>query len=262
KNDDLSFDIKSDLREIEYLLNHDPIKEIDSILKDSVDEDNLAEPNDNLFDTIPEMFTDVQTLDYSSPLLYDDFDDDLDELEFDNDDTYDDPFNSKEDKIKESKLFIDELDPLRPSDFLPSSEYDSFLFDDFSEVDALPLTDNEDKVFNPGILIHENIFVVTIQATPDKNEKKISISNASLILEDFDPPLSLYELLFHKEVPWSETLLSFSFQNKEKVFKPGILTSKGVHNSLIPELSHQGPKAFKVIKIFKSPTKIFLALVD
>nr|GEV83940.1 reverse transcriptase domain-containing protein [Tanacetum cinerariifolium] len=33
-NDDLLFDIKSDLREIEYLLNHDPTKEMDSILED------------------------------------------------------------------------------------------------------------------------------------------------------------------------------------------------------------------------------------
>ncbi|GKC46966.1 reverse transcriptase domain-containing protein [Tanacetum coccineum] len=31
-NDDLPFDIESDLREIEYLLNHDPIEEMDSIL--------------------------------------------------------------------------------------------------------------------------------------------------------------------------------------------------------------------------------------
>ncbi|GJW58050.1 hypothetical protein Tco_0104781 [Tanacetum coccineum] len=32
---------ESDLREIEYLLNHDPIKEMDSILEDSVDENSL-----------------------------------------------------------------------------------------------------------------------------------------------------------------------------------------------------------------------------
>ncbi|GKG28465.1 hypothetical protein Tco_0406792, partial [Tanacetum coccineum] len=31
-NDDLPFDAESDLREIEYLLNHVPIKEMDSIL--------------------------------------------------------------------------------------------------------------------------------------------------------------------------------------------------------------------------------------
>ncbi|GJX44816.1 hypothetical protein Tco_0261492 [Tanacetum coccineum] len=110
-----------------------------------------------------------------------------------------------------------------------------------------------DKVFNPGILIHENLFEVTNCATPDKNVKKIS--NASLILEDFNPPL--YELPFHKEVPGSETLLSFSSENEEKVFNPGILTSKGVHTSLLLELSHRGPKAFKVIKIFESPMEIF-----
>ncbi|GJX31275.1 reverse transcriptase domain-containing protein [Tanacetum coccineum] len=48
-NDDLPFDAESDLRELEYLLNHDPIKEMDSILKDSVDKNSL---DDNLVDTI------------------------------------------------------------------------------------------------------------------------------------------------------------------------------------------------------------------
>ncbi|GJZ87138.1 reverse transcriptase domain-containing protein [Tanacetum coccineum] len=119
-NNNLPFDIEFDLREIEYLLNNDPTKEMDSILEDSVDEGNLANPNNDLVDTIPEMFIDKHTLDYSSPTLYDDVDDDLVELESDNDDVYDDPFESKEDKIKESKLLIDELDPLRSSDFLPS----------------------------------------------------------------------------------------------------------------------------------------------
>nr|GEW76174.1 reverse transcriptase domain-containing protein [Tanacetum cinerariifolium] len=247
-NNDLLFDIESNLIEIEYLLNHDPTKEMDSILEDSVDEGNLV-------DTIPEMFTDEHTLDYSSPPLYDEYDDDLVELEFNNDDAYDDLFDSKEDKIKESKLLIDEHDSSRSSDFLPSPEYDSFLFEDFFEVDALPSTNNEDKVFNPGILIHENLSEVIVQIAPDKNVKKISISHASLILEDFNPPL--YELPFYKEVPGSETLLLFSSKNEEIFFKPGILTSKGVHTSLLLELSHQGPKAFKVIKICESPMDIF-----
>nr|GEZ21781.1 reverse transcriptase domain-containing protein [Tanacetum cinerariifolium] len=179
ENDDLLFDIESDLREIEYFLNHDPTKEIDSILGDSVDE--------------------------------------------------------------ESKLLIDELDPPRSSDFLPSPEYNLVLYEYFSEVDALPSTNNEDKVFNPGIFVHENLFEVTIRVTPDKNVKKISISNASLILKDFNP--HLYEFPFHKEVLGSETLLLFSFKNEEKVFNPGIFTSKGVHTSLLPDLSHRGPKA-------------------
>ncbi|GJR28590.1 hypothetical protein Tco_1104822 [Tanacetum coccineum] len=184
-NDDLPFDIESDLREIEYLLNHDPTKEMDSILEDSVDEGNLADPNNDLSD---------------------------------NDDVYDDPFDSKEDKIKESKLLIDELDPPRSSDFLPSPEYDSVLYEDFSEVDALPSTNNEDKDFLS----------------------------------------SLYEIIsFPKEVPGFETLLSFSSENEEKVFNHGILTSKGVHTSILPELSYRDSKAFKVINIFESQMEIF-----
>nr|GEV00904.1 reverse transcriptase domain-containing protein [Tanacetum cinerariifolium] len=224
-NDDLPFDIEYILKEIEYLLNNDPIKDMDSILEDSVDEDNLADLNDNIVDTKLEMFIDEHALDYSSPLLYDEYDDDLFEVE--------------------------------SSDFLPSPEYDSFLFEDFFEVDALPLTNNEDKVFNLGILIHENLFEVITRVTPDKNVKKIAISHASLILEDFDPPLSDYELPFHKEVLGPKTLLSFSSKNKEKVFKPRILTSKGVYSSLLLKISHRGPKVFKLIKILESPIKIF-----
>ncbi|GKC11335.1 reverse transcriptase domain-containing protein [Tanacetum coccineum] len=252
-NDDLPFDAESDLREIEYLLNHDPIKEMDFTLEDSVDENSL---DDNLDDTISEMFTDEHALDYSSPPLWDDYDDELFDLETVNDDTYDDPFYSKEEKIKESKLLIDELDLPRSSDFLPFPECDSVFYEDFSEVDALSSTNNEDKVFNPGILIHENLYEVTNQATMEKNVKKTT--NASLILEDLDPPLSLYELPFQKEVPGLGALLSFSSENEEKVFNPGILISKRVHISLLPELSHRGTKAFKVIKILESPMEIFL----
>ncbi|GJW09586.1 hypothetical protein Tco_1575413 [Tanacetum coccineum] len=87
----------------------------------------------------------------------------------------------------------------------------------------------------------------------EKNVKKAT--NASLILEDFNPPL--YELPFHKEVPGLGALLSFSSKNEEKVFNPRILTSKKVHTSLLPGLSHRGTKAFKVIKILESPIEIF-----
>ncbi|GKE00632.1 hypothetical protein Tco_1388615 [Tanacetum coccineum] len=58
-NDDLPFDSESDLLELEYLLNHDPIKDMDSILEDSVDENSL---DDNLADTISEMFTDEHVI--------------------------------------------------------------------------------------------------------------------------------------------------------------------------------------------------------
>nr|GEW99368.1 hypothetical protein [Tanacetum cinerariifolium] len=83
---------------------------MDSILKDSIDESNLVDPNENLVDTIPEMLTDKHTLDYSSPPLYVDYDDDIFEHESDAEYAYNDPFDSKGEKIKESKLLIDELD--------------------------------------------------------------------------------------------------------------------------------------------------------
>ncbi|GJR78360.1 hypothetical protein Tco_0149145 [Tanacetum coccineum] len=248
RNDDLPFDAESDLREIKYLLNHDSIKEMDSTLEDSVDSFD-----DNLVDTIFEMFTDEHALDYSSPPLWDDSDDELFDLETINDNIYDDSFDSKEEKIKESKLLIDELDLPGSSDFLPSPKCGSVFYVDFSEVDALSSINNEDKVFNMGILIHENLYEVTNLATTEKNVKKTT--NASLILEDFNPPL--YELPFHKEIPGLGALLSFSSENEEKVFNPRIFTSKGVHTSLLPKLSHRDSKAFKVIKFFESPMDIF-----
>nr|GEU44164.1 RNA-directed DNA polymerase, eukaryota, reverse transcriptase zinc-binding domain protein [Tanacetum cinerariifolium] len=140
-DDDLQFDIESDLKEIEYLFQHDPIKDIDSSLKDLIDQSNLANLDNNLFDSMAEMFLDEQALDYSYPLIFDIYNDDLFEVDSDTENVYDDPFDSKGEKIK--------------------------------EVDALPSTNNEDK--------------------------KLAISNASLMLDDVDPPL--YELPFFKEVP-------------------------------------------------------------
>nr|GEU45290.1 reverse transcriptase domain-containing protein [Tanacetum cinerariifolium] len=250
-NDDLQFDIESDLKKIEYLLHYDPIKDIDSILKDSIDQSNLADLNNNLVDSMPEMFTDEHAHDYSSPPLYDEYDDDLFKVESDTENVYDDPFDSNGEKIKEFTLLIDELD--LPYDFLLPSEYDSFLFEDFSKVDALPSAKNEDKVFNPCILIQENLFEIITRVAQDK---KLAISHASLMIEDFNPPL--YELLFFKEVPRSKMLLLFLSENKEKVFKPGIHTFEKVHSSLITELSHQGYKIFKINQVLKSPMNNFL----
>nr|GEY01284.1 hypothetical protein [Tanacetum cinerariifolium] len=235
-NDDLLFDIESDLREIEYLLNHDPNKELDSILDDSIYESNLADPNVNLFDTILEMFTDEHALDYSSLPLYDEYEDDLFEFDSDIDDAYNDPFDSKGEKIIESKLLIDELDLPRSSDFLPFPEYDSFLFEHFSKVDALPLTNNKDKLFN------------------------LAISHASLILEDFDPPL--YELPFHKEVLGSETLLSFSSKNEENFSNPGFSLLKKVILLFSRNYLIRAMKLSKSLKLLKAQWRFFFALLE
>nr|GEZ67493.1 hypothetical protein [Tanacetum cinerariifolium] len=207
-DDDLPIDIESDLKEIEFMLYHD----FDSSLKDSIDH-----PADNVVDSVPEMFTDKHAFDYSSPLIFDEYDDDF-LIESDAKNVNDDPFDSKGEKIKEFKLLIDELD--LPCDFL-LSEYGSFISQDFSKVDALPSTNNEDKIFNPGILIQEKSFEIITRVVQDK---KLATSNASSMLEDFDPPF--YEPLFFKEVPTLKMLLPFSSENEEKVFKPGAHTSK------------------------------------
>nr|GEV63365.1 reverse transcriptase domain-containing protein [Tanacetum cinerariifolium] len=119
-NDNLQFDIESDLREIEFSLYQGK----DSGLKDSIDQTDLANLDAYFVDLTPEMFTDEHAPDYSSPSRFDVYDDDFLEVESDADNVYDDPFDSKGEKIKESKLLIDELD--LPCDFLPYFEYDSF----------------------------------------------------------------------------------------------------------------------------------------
>nr|GEW16182.1 reverse transcriptase domain-containing protein [Tanacetum cinerariifolium] len=216
---------------------------------------NLANPVDNFVDFMPEMFTDEHALDYSSPPIFDEYDEDFLEIESDTENVYDDPFDSKGEEIKDFKLLIDELD--LPCDFLLPSEYDSFISQDFSKVDAFPSTNNEDKIFNPGILIEEKPFEIITRVVQDK---KLATSNASSILKDFDPPF--YEPLFVKELPKSKMLLPFSSKNEEKVFKSGIHTSEKVHSSFIPELFHQGYKVFKINQIFKSPMKMFFSPVE
>nr|GEX32565.1 reverse transcriptase domain-containing protein [Tanacetum cinerariifolium] len=96
-------------------------------------------------------------------------------------------------------------------------------YDDNLTDDDLPSPDNEDKVFNPGILIHKKLVTIITYVA---QEKKLAISYASLMFEDFDPPF--YKLLVFKDVPNSMRLLPFSSENEEKVFKPGIYTSEKV----------------------------------
>nr|GEX92434.1 reverse transcriptase domain-containing protein [Tanacetum cinerariifolium] len=219
-------DIESDIREVKFLLYQGE----DSDFKDSIDQTDLAHRDDLFVDPTPEMFIDKQPPDYSFlPRFYvypDDF------LEIESDATFDDDlFDSEGEKIKESKLLIDQLD--LPCDIL--FEYDSFNSQDFSRDDDLPSPDNEDKVFIPGILSHEkSVKIITRFA----QGKKLAVSFASWLFEDFDPPF--YELLVFKEVPNSMRLLLFSSENEEKVFKPRIYSSKKFHCCFLTELSHPG----------------------
>nr|GEY86030.1 hypothetical protein [Tanacetum cinerariifolium] len=92
--------------EIEFLLYQGK----DSSLKDSIDQTDLANLDDYFVDPIPEMFTHEHAPDYSSSSIFNVYDDDFLEVESDADNVYDDPFDSKGEKIKESELLIDELD--------------------------------------------------------------------------------------------------------------------------------------------------------
>nr|GEU29704.1 hypothetical protein [Tanacetum cinerariifolium] len=118
-DDNLQCDIESDLREIEFLLYQGE----DSKLKDSIDQTDLANLDAYFVDPTPEMFDDEHAPDYLFPSRFDVYPDDFLKIESDADNFYDDPFDSMGEKIKESKLLINELD--LPCDFLPYSEYDS-----------------------------------------------------------------------------------------------------------------------------------------
>nr|GFB85498.1 reverse transcriptase domain-containing protein [Tanacetum cinerariifolium] len=114
--------------------------------------------------TYPPDYDDNLTCDIEFDVYPDDF------LEIESDATFDDnSFNSKGEKIKEAELLIDQLD--LPCDIL--SEYDSFNSQDFSRDDVLPSPDNEDNVFNPGILIHKkSVKIITHVA----QGKKLAVS--------------------------------------------------------------------------------------
>nr|GEX74518.1 reverse transcriptase domain-containing protein [Tanacetum cinerariifolium] len=100
-----------------------------------------------------------------------------------------------------------------------------------------------------------------------KDSKMNSLTEAFLILEDSNflshssDHSSDRELLFFLELTVTETLLSFSSENKDKVFNPGIRISKGVHSFTLG-LSHRTYENFKIINVHpdilnESSMKIF-----
>ncbi|GKE73796.1 reverse transcriptase domain-containing protein [Tanacetum coccineum] len=219
-NKDDSFDPKADLREIEYLLNQ-------------------------RFDDEPDLF-------YSSPPGDDD--DDLFDFNSDNDEwkklLYGDSYNdihTEKDKIKDSKMMIliDELESPESNVLLPQLlDSDSTFPKESSESSKVATLQsspfgNEDKVFNPGIIILGGTQIFNDESKY-KDFKVNTSSEALVILEDSNslPLSSDHELLFHLELSVTETLISFSSKNKDKVFNPGILNSKGVHSFTLG-LSHR-----------------------
>ncbi|GJY95706.1 reverse transcriptase domain-containing protein [Tanacetum coccineum] len=110
-NDDI-FDPEGDI--IENLLNLDKTKDLPPYHDNQLSGNPtpISEPVIKSSSSSPTL-TSIEESDliweeFEAYLIYDD---ELFDLETVNDDTYDDPFDSKEEKIKESKLLIDELDP-------------------------------------------------------------------------------------------------------------------------------------------------------
>ncbi|GKB24918.1 reverse transcriptase domain-containing protein [Tanacetum coccineum] len=84
-------------------------------------------------------------------------------------------------------IIIDELKAPESSVLLPQLlDCDSALHEELPEIDTLPSfpSENEDKVFNLGILVYGSTYFVTNEVTQDKNLKKKTSSEAFLILEE------------------------------------------------------------------------------
>nr|GEV06027.1 hypothetical protein [Tanacetum cinerariifolium] len=157
----------------------------------------------------------------------------------------------------DDNLQFDIESDLRETEFLLYQGKDSGLKDsidqtDLANLDAYFVDPTPEMFDDQRILIQEkSVKIITRVA----QEKKLAISKASLVFEDFDPPF--YELLVFKDVPKSIMLLIFSSENEKKVFKPGIYTSEKVHSCFLLELSHPGYHVFKVNQIFISLMRIF-----
>ncbi|GJW33393.1 reverse transcriptase domain-containing protein [Tanacetum coccineum] len=260
-NEDDNFDPEANLKEIEYLLNRDP-----STISSPTNDIDVINP-------ILERFIDEPALFYSSPPGDDD--DDLFDLKSDNDEwkkiLYGDSYkntHSKNDKtnVSKTKSLIDEANFVE-SNVLPLQllTSDSTLPEESSELSEIATLlsspfRNEDKVFNPGILILDGTQIFN----DESNDKdfKMNILSETLFEDSNFLPLSFdRELLFFLELTVIETLLSFSSKNEVKVFNPGILTSKGVHSFTLG-LSHQTYETFKIVNVHpnilnEGPMKIF-----
>nr|GEZ73115.1 reverse transcriptase domain-containing protein [Tanacetum cinerariifolium]GEZ95760.1 reverse transcriptase domain-containing protein [Tanacetum cinerariifolium] len=136
---------------------------------------------------------------------------------------------------------IDIIDPVLKSDSNHPEE-----LSESSEITSISSSSfrNEDKVFNPGILILDGTQIFNDELEDkDLKDKDLILKEHNFLSISFDQ-----ELLLHLELPVLETLLSFSSENEDKVFNPRILTSKRVH-SLTLELSHHIYESFKIINI-------------
>nr|GFB47087.1 hypothetical protein [Tanacetum cinerariifolium] len=133
-------------------------------------------------------------------------------------------------------LFVDPTPEMfaeeQPPDYSFPPRFDVYP-DDFLEIESDATFDNDsfdsegEKIKEVELLIYQLDLPLAKIITRITQEKKLAVSFASWLFEDFDPPFS--ELLVFKEVPNSMRLLPFSSENEEKVFKPGICTFEKFH---------------------------------
>nr|GEV31192.1 hypothetical protein [Tanacetum cinerariifolium] len=213
--------------------NFDPeadLRKIKYLLNQDPSTESSPKYDIEIIDPILERFIDEPALVYSPPLGDDD----------------DYLFYFKSDNDEWKKLF----DPTLPEESSGIATLSSSPFE------------NKDKVFNPDILILGRTQVFNDESK-DKDSKVNTSTEALLSLEEcnFLFVSSDQELLSHLELFVTKTLLLFSSENKDKVFNPEILTSKGV-NSFTLGLSHRTYKTFKIINVHSNflnegPMKIF-----
>nr|GEW07640.1 hypothetical protein [Tanacetum cinerariifolium] len=159
--------------------------------------------------------------------------------------------SSLKDNIEKIDSNLEELaDEPSLVDLIPSEKYDdliNFKDDDDDLFDLKSDNDEWKKLFT-------QIFT---KVTPDKS---LTLEESNILSHSSDHS-SDRDLLFFLESTVTENLLSFSSENKGKVFNPGILILKGIH-SLTLVLSHQNYEAFKIVNVYlnilnESPMKIF-----
>nr|GEX72358.1 reverse transcriptase domain-containing protein [Tanacetum cinerariifolium] len=152
----LHFDDESDLKEIESLLYQD----IDSSLKDSIDQSNLADLANNVVDSVLEMFTDEHALDYSSHPIFDEYDDDFSKIESNTENVMMVLSTPRERKSKRLMLCPQPTTRTRYStqDFDPPF-YETLFFKEVPKLNMLLpfLSENKEKVFKPGIHTSEKV---------------------------------------------------------------------------------------------------------
>nr|GEX45140.1 reverse transcriptase domain-containing protein [Tanacetum cinerariifolium] len=199
---------------------------------------------------------------YSSNSLLEEFDvydDDFLDVEFDDDNVYDDPFDSNGEKIKESKLLIDELDlpkiipmkSLRTHDSsLPISSKINSLLDEFTgELTLLksisPEIDETDCDFEEDIHLIEKLLYSNsslrppeafVSATSDAAIK--SFSPSPILVKDSDSLMEEIDLFCTPDYPMPPGIVDKDYDSKRDILIPKDLPSNNTLSFVEKESVH------------------------